>query len=125
MDYNRMLGLRESQPRSHERKDVDPEPVWRLGAVASGAIIANGQDAKGKAVWNWTTNLSQFTTPVLFVAGELSEILGPSLQQEQMHDYPAASLVVVPGAGHDAHWTKPAPVVSFIRAYLSAREEVL
>ncbi len=121
MDYARMLGVGKSQPRFHERT-VDPLPSWRLGAVASRYIQEDGQDANGKASFDFTTNLSAYTTPVLFVTGALSEVLGASLQQQQMQRYPSASLQVVDGAGHDVAWVKTAEVLTFIRAYLDARK---
>jgi pimeloyl-ACP methyl ester carboxylesterase len=120
MDYERMLGARDAQPRFHERKDVDPSPVWRLGAAANRYVEENGQDERGVFVYDFTTNLSQFTTPVLFIAGSLSEVLGPSLQQEQIKRYPTASLEVVDGAGHDVAWVKTSEVLTHVRAYLDA-----
>jgi len=57
---------------------------------------------------------------VLFIAGSWSEVLGPSLQQEQMLRYPSASLQVVNGAGHDVAWVKAAEVLTHVRAYLNA-----
>jgi pimeloyl-ACP methyl ester carboxylesterase len=78
----------------------------------------DAQNSDGVAVYDFTTNLSQFTTPVLFITGALSEVLGKSLQDEQMNVYPSASLVVIDGAGHDVHWIKTVQVVGLIRAYL-------
>jgi proline iminopeptidase len=121
MDYELLLGLKGSQPRFHQREDVDPEPVWRLGAAVNRYLTEAGQNSKGVADYDFTSNLSRFTTPVLFMAGQLSEVLGESLQREQVKEYPSASLVVVPDAGHDVHWTHTAQVVSQIRGYLSAR----
>lgn len=121
MDYERMLGLKDAQPRFHQRMDVDPAPSWRLGAVASRAIQEDGQDANGVAVYDFTTGLSAFPTPVLFVAGSLSEVLGEAFQREQLAQYPAASLAVIAGAGHDLDWTHTAAVLAEVRAYLDAR----
>lgn len=121
MDYELLLGMKQSQPRFHEDIDVDPSPVWRLGAAVNKYLPKEGQNADGVAVYDFTSNLSRFTTPVLFIVGQLSEVLGESLQRDQVKDYPAASLVVIPGVGHDVHWTRAAQVVAQIRAYLSAR----
>jgi proline iminopeptidase len=120
MDYERMLGLKDSQPRFHQRTDVDPAPVWRLGAAVSRYLEEDGKDDNGVAVYDFTTNLSRYTTPVLFVAGSLSEVLGESFQREQMLHYPSASLVVVDGAGHDVDWTHTGEVLTHVRAYLDA-----
>jgi proline iminopeptidase len=125
MDYEMLLGLKGSQPRFHDREDVDPEPVWRLGAAANRYLMESGMNSKGVADYDFTANLSRFTTPVLFVAGGLSEVLGESLQRAQVKEYPSASLVVIPGEGHDVHWTQPAKVVSLIRDYLMARRAAL
>lgn len=121
MDYERMIGLRESQPKSHTSKE-NPAPGWRQGAAASRYLMEDGQDDDGKFNYDFTRNLAAFTTPVLFVTGSLSEVLGEPLQRDQVHHFPAASLVVVPGAGHDVAWVKTSEVLTHIRAYLDARE---
>lgn len=121
MDYERMLGIKESQPRFHIRTDVDPEPVWRLGAAASRYLTEDGQDENGVASYDFTTGLTRFSTPVLFLAGSLSEVLGESLQREQMLHYPSASLRVISNAGHDVSWTNTDEVLVEIRSYLDAR----
>ena len=121
MDYERMLGLRGSQPRFHQRMDVDPEPAWRLGAAANRYITEDGQDSNGNAIYDFTNNLSRFTTPVLFISGGLNEVLNESFQRDQMKRYPSATLHVVPNAGHDVNWTHSAEVLAQIRTYLNAR----
>jgi hypothetical protein len=78
-----MLGAKNSQPRFHENKE-NPSPVWRMGAAANRYISEDGQDANGVFNYDFTTNLATFTTPVLFIAGAWSEVLGESLQQEQI-----------------------------------------
>ena len=120
MDYERMLGLRDGQPRFHQ-STVDPEPGWRQGAAANRYVMEDGQNGKGVFDYDFTTNLSAYQTPVLFLAGSLSEVLGESLQRTQVRRYPSASLQVVPGAGHDVVWVKTAEVLTHIRPYLAAR----
>lgn len=121
MDYQRMLGAKESQPKFH-LSSVDPSPTWRMGAAANKYISEDGQDAEGNFNYDFTTNLSAYSTPVLFVAGSLSEVLGPSLQVEQMKHYPSATLEVVDDAGHDVAWVKAPEVLVHIRTYLDARK---
>lgn len=123
MDYARMVGMRDGQPRFHQ-STVDPQPGWRLGAAASRYVTEDGQDGNGVFTYDFTTNLSAFTTPVLFIAGSWSEVLGPSLQQEQVLRYPSASLQVVEGAGHDVAWVKATEVLTAARAYLDALKGV-
>lgn len=120
MDFQRMLGSRGSQPRFH-LSTTNPSPVWRLGAAANRYITEDGQNGDGAFVYDFTTHLGAYTTPVLFITGSLSEILGESLQVEQMQRYPSATLQVVDGAGHDVAWVKTPEVLTHIRAYLDAR----
>ncbi|HET9385482.1 MAG TPA: alpha/beta hydrolase [Gemmatimonadales bacterium] len=121
MDYERMLGAKNAQPRFHEDKE-NPSPVWRLGAAANRYVSEDGQDANGNYTYDFTTNLDAFTTPVLFIAGAWSEVLGESLQQEQILKYPSAALQVVNDAGHDVAWVKTAEVLTLVRGYLDARK---
>ena len=119
MDYERMLGMKDGQPKFHLSR-TDPSPGWRLGAAANKYVMEDGQDGRGHFNYDFTTHLASYASPVLFVAGSLSEVLGPSLQTQQVHRYPRASLAVVTGAGHDVAWVRTAEVLTHIRAYLDA-----
>jgi pimeloyl-ACP methyl ester carboxylesterase len=121
MDYQRLLGLRSSQPK-FGLSSTDPEPVWRLGAAVNRYLTEAIQDGHGVFQYDFTTNLAAYTTPVQFIAGALSQVLGPSLQQQQMLRYPSASLAVVDAAGHDVAWVKAAEVQTILRSYLDARK---
>lgn len=120
MDYERALGIRDAQPKFGQSR-TDPEPSWRLGAAANRYIQEDGQE-NGVSTYDFTDHLSAFTTPVLFMAGANSQVLGESLQSQQVLKYPAASLVVINGAGHDVAWIKAAETLTHIRTYLNARE---
>ena len=95
MDFERAIGLRNAQPKYHV-SDTDGPPIWRLGAAVNGFLFDDVTNDAGKFEYDFTTNLAAFTTPVLFIAGGLSEVQGQSLQERQMPFFPAASLVVVP-----------------------------
>jgi proline iminopeptidase len=117
-DYQMMLGAENSQPKFGLSK-TDKQPSWRLGAAVNRYLSEDGQDANGVMVYDFTKNLSAFAPPVLFIAGELSQVLGESLQTEQVQLFPSASLKVIAGAGHDVAWVKAGEVVGHIRSYLS------
>ena len=121
MDYEMLLGMKDGQSKFHQ-SSTDPEPGWRPGAAASRYLMEDGQDAHGKFDYDFTNKLSAYTTPVLFIAGGLSEVLGESLQREQVNRYPSASLQVIAGAGHDVPWVKATETMTYIRAYLDARK---
>ena len=120
MDYELMLGVTNSRRRSPVGAP-NPAPVWRMGAAANKYILEDGRDSTGRFTYDFTTNLSAYTTSVLFIAGSRSEVLGESLQRQQIGRYPLASLEVVAGAGHDVVWVKSAEVVAHVRQYLGAR----
>ena len=120
MDYELTLGARDAQPRYHQSKD-NPSPAWRIGAVANRYLNESGQK-NGVFTYDFTTNLSAYTTPVLFIAGALSEVLGPSLQEKQVLHYPSASLNIFANVGHDVAWIKAPEVQTAIRTYLNARK---
>jgi len=120
MDYELMLGVRNSR-RWSPVGAPNPAPVWRMGAAANKYILEDGRDSTGRFTYDFTTNLSAYTTSVLFIAGSRSEVLGESLQRQQIGRYPLASLEVVAGAGHDVVWVKSAEVVAHVRQYLGAR----
>lgn len=118
-DYDFVLGkFGDSQPKFHLAKD-DPEPFWRLGAVANVTLPKDGMSG-GKAVWDFTKGLERFQTPVLFEAAELDEVEGIALQQRQVKLYPSATLEIVRGAGHDHTWSHPEATLRPVFSYLAA-----
>ena len=115
-----MLGVKNSQPGNHT-DNVNPEAAWRMGAAANKYLMEDGQDGKGKFNFDFTTKLSAYPTPVLFIAGAWSEVLGESLQRTQVLQFPSASLTVVADAGHDVAWVKTTEVLTHVKQYLDAR----
>ena len=120
MDFERMLGLRDGQSKYHQ-STTEPEIGWRQGAAANRYIMESAQNASGRFTYDFTTHLAAYTTPVLFVAGAMSEVLGPSLQVKQVLRFPSATLATVNGAGHDVAWVKTSEVVSLVHGYLAQR----
>lgn len=117
MDLWLAVGDRVNQPRHNQRLSPDPEPFWRFGYVAYRALDDDARDESGRYTFDFTTSLARFRRPVLFLAGERSEILGASLQRRQLDVYPSATLEIVAGGGHDFAWTHSAETVRAIRRY--------
>jgi proline iminopeptidase len=118
-DYLRGLGsVGDLQPGYHQSK-TDREPFWRMGAVAGTALSEEGM-VDGEPVWDFTTGLDRFPTPVLFEASEENTVIGVQFQQKQMQFYPSASLAVIAGVGHDFPWTRPAETLAPVFAYLDS-----
>jgi len=122
MDYQRCLGVRDSQPRYHQQKDP-PAPFWRLGAAVNRYLQESGQNDNGDLVYDFTTNLAAFTAEVLFLASGLNEVIGRDFQQRQTAAYSNTRLEIVEGCGHDFAWVKPGETLSHISQYIERLEQ--
>ena len=100
--------------------ELDPQSDWRNDRVWENQALSADDNAPGRFTYDFTTNLAAYTTPVLFIAGSQSEILGESLQRQQIGRYPSASLEIVAGAAQDVVWAKAAEVVARVRRYFGS-----
>lgn len=88
-------------------------PSWRFGAASSrrweqATVSEVDQIARGTA----------FDGPVLLLAGDCNDWIGPSLQAKHMERFTDAELVGIPNAGHDVVWDNPDATLAAIRAFL-------
>jgi proline iminopeptidase len=74
-----------------------PLPFWRGGAVVNKALFDLGEKEKP----DWTTDLAQFTTKVLFAYSERNIAYGLAYAQKVSSAYPNVQLEKINGAGHD------------------------
>ena len=74
-----------------------PLPFWRHGAVVNQALFELGEEEEP----DWTTNLFQYTTKVLFCYSERNEAYGPAHAQKVSSAYPNVDLQLINDAGHD------------------------
>lgn len=74
-----------------------PLPFWRSGAVINQALFEVGNDTKP----DWTANLDQFTTKVLFIYSENNEAYGLAHAQKVSSAWPNVELFETLDAGHD------------------------
>jgi proline iminopeptidase len=115
-DYHRLLGVRDAQPKFHQSTQ-DPDPVWRLGAIAYKCLTKSGIK-DGKATYDFTDHLAAYPTRVLFMASAWNEVIGVAFQERQRQYFPSSDLVTIPNAGHDFQWTQTAATLAAIHAYL-------
>jgi proline iminopeptidase len=86
-------------------------PFWRAGAVVNKALFDIGEREEP----DWTTNLQQFTTKVLFAYSENNKAYGQAHAQRVSAAFPNVQLERIDEAGHDfisfpAGWTHFFPV---------------
>lgn len=72
-------------------------PRWRSGAATFYAYLKLGKENNP----DWTTNLGQYTTNVLFVYSENNKVYGLEHAQKVSSAYPSAQLFETLDAGHD------------------------
>ena len=72
-------------------------PSWRGGAVTFNAYFDLGEKEK----LDWTQNLKQYSTKVLFVYSENNKAYGLEYAQKVSAAYPNVQLFKTNGAGHD------------------------
>ena len=87
-----------------------PSPFWRNGAVINKALFDIGE----KEGFNFRTNLSQFTTKVLFLYSEKNKAYGEAFAQQLSAAYPNVQLNRINGTGHELiyfAWDKVFPLV--------------
>jgi proline iminopeptidase len=120
LDYSYMNGFYNGLgPDYYHFSETDILPVFRFGAVASvNDLGSDGMTADGTYTFDFTSNLSQFTTKVLFINGDLNEVLTPEFQERNRAFLPNSELKIINGAGHDLIWTKAGEHVSLIKEYL-------
>jgi proline iminopeptidase len=114
-DYMAMMMTDGGIPSEHLDPD-NPSPNWRAGAVVNRKLISIVEDHG----FDWTTNLDAFTSPVLFLRGELNEAMPLEHQQELASSYPDATVVTIPDVGHEMIWERPVEYLAEARAYLAS-----
>lgn len=114
-DYLAAVMALEGVPSEHHDPD-HPTPMWRMGAVVSSRLLAIARETH----FDFTTNLSAFTHPVLFLRGELNDAATLEQQQELASSYPDATIQTIAGAGHEVQWDHADEYLADVRAYLRA-----
>jgi len=115
LDYKAALTAAANFSKGNREGNAGPTPFWRHGAVCHSAAMDYARDHG----FNFTTNLGQYTTKVLFLYSELNEAYGPAHAQKVSSAYPTVQLVEITGTGHEIPyfgWDRFYPVA---RAYLN------
>jgi proline iminopeptidase len=90
-------------------------PSWRYGARAGQAVQAQASredlDSLGRP--------GAYGGPVLLMAGACDTWIGPDLQRENLMRFPAGTLAVIEGAGHDVIDDQPDAALTRIAAFLA------
>lgn len=121
IDYSYMNGFYNGLgPEYYHFSKTDILPVFRFGAIASvNDLGTDGMTEDGTYTFDFTTNLEQFTTKVLFINGDLNEVLTPEYQEQNRAYLPNSEMKIIENVGHDLIWIKPGEHVTLIKEYLN------
>lgn len=124
-DYRFISSVLTADPIKEYHFELDESlaiKFWRYGAVATMNDFGDAIDDKGNYHYDFTDNLSAFTTKALFINGSLNEIITVDFQEGNRSYYPNSELHVIQDVGHDLMWIKAQEHVELMRTYL---DEVL
>jgi len=91
-------------------------PIWRNGAVVLNSL---GKIAE-KDGYDFTTNLNQYTTKVLFLYGELNTAYGLGFAQKEAQYFPNKQITQINGTGHEMIYFKWNNVYPVVLTYLNS-----
>lgn len=115
LDYKAALQTAANFAEGNKIGQNEPLPFWRHGAICN----FTSREIAEKHPFDFTTNLSRYTTEVLFLYSELNEAYGRAHAEHVSSAYPNVQLVEIKGTGHEIPyfgWEKFYPVV---KAYLN------
>ncbi len=111
--YNALL------PEGHHFDKTDMIPTFRSGAIATVNLYgSDGQKEDGTFTFDFTANLNQFNTKVLFINSDLSEHLSIAFQEKNRAFLPNTEMKIIEGVGHDLVWVAAEQHIEFIKEYL-------
>ncbi len=97
LDYKHMLLASADFADDNAQGNAGPIPLWRSGAICSTALTDYVVDNP----FDFTTNLGQYETRVLFAYSELNEAYPRSWAEHVSSPFPNVELFEVQGSGHE------------------------
>lgn len=97
LDYKFGLLFASDGAKDNPIGNEGPVPFWRGGAVVNDALFTIGR----KQGFDWTTNLHQYNTKILFVYSANNRAYGEDHAKRVSAAYPNVQLFRVDDAGHD------------------------
>ncbi len=117
LDYKMAVSSAYDSRKGNALGNAGAYPFWRFGAVTRNALFDIGSNDG----FDWTTNLSHYTTKVLFCYSELNKAYGPEHAQLLSSAYPNVQLEMIKGTGHEIlyfGWNNFYPLV---KTYLNSQ----
>lgn len=116
LDYKLALASSFSYAPGNDEGIEGPSPFWRNGAVVLQAFV-DISDSEG---FDFTTNLHQYPTKVLFLYGENNKSYGLPFAQKEASYFPLSEIVQIDNSGHEMIYFKWEAVYPVVLSYLNA-----
>jgi proline iminopeptidase len=97
LDYKFALKATFADAEGNVLGNAGPTPFWRHGSVIQDALFEIAEEIN----FDWTTNLNQYNTKILFCYSELDEAYGLEYAQLLSSSYPNVQLEIILGSGHN------------------------
>lgn len=110
LDYKLSIASSFSYTEGNNEGVEGPSPFWRNGATVFQAMV-DISEADG---FDFTTNLNQYATKVLFIYGENNQSYGLSFAQKEAVFFPNSEITQIDDTGHEMihfKWSLVHPVV--------------
>ena len=119
MDYITISGIQKGATKEYHINQDEPYPIWRIGAFAM--LDSDKQYSRN---FDFSANLGSYTGNVLFINGDLNEVITPDFQQQHIDmftnaSFPVGNLLMTKG-GHDSVWFDAETHVAHIQSFLNA-----
>lgn len=110
LDYKFGISTSFSYTKGNKEGIPGPSPFWRIGT----AVLESLTDIAENDGFDFTTNLDQYQTQVLFLYSELNQSYGLNFAQKEAAFFPSARIAEVKETGHEMiyfKWDNVSPIV--------------
>lgn len=115
LDYKYGISSSFSYAKGNKEGIPGPSPFWRIGTT----VLESFTDIAENDGFDFTINLEQYTTKVLFLYGELNQSYGLSFARKEAAYFPVSEIEEVKGTGHEMIYFKWENVHPIVLNYLN------
>jgi proline iminopeptidase len=116
LDYKFGISTDFSYAKGNKEGIPGPSPFWRIGTT----VLESFTDIAENDGFDFTTNLDQYKTKVLFLYGELNQSYGLSFAQKEAAYFPSSEIAEIKDTGHEMIYFKWENVHPVVLNYLNA-----
>lgn len=116
LDYKLSIASSFSYAEGNDEGIEGPSPFWRNGATVLQAFV----DISENDGFDFTTNLNQYQTNVLFIYGENNKSYGLSFAQKEAAFFPNSDIIQIDDTGHEMIYFKWNSVYPVVLDYLNS-----